>query len=63
MVLKIEIKGNIEDEQYNGTDWTKIKELKEVQDKYDLFLMIYEGVKEYVPFYKGKEKRKKKWFN
>ena len=31
----------------------KIKELKDVQEKYDFFLMIYEqGVKEYVPFYK-----------
>ena len=33
----------------------------DVQEKYDLFLMIYEqGVKEYVPFYKVKEKGLKK---
>ena len=38
-----------------------MKELKDVQDKYDLFLMLYEqGVKEYVPFYKVKEKGKKR---
>ena len=31
---------------FNETDWTKIKELKGVLEKYDLFLMIYEqGVK------------------
>ena len=37
-----------------------MKELKDVQKKYDLFLMIYEqGVKEYFPFYKVKEKVKK----
>ena len=57
MVLKIEIKGNMEDKQeesyrkkrrnyaktnykamkrfLNETDWTKIKELKDVQEKYD----------------------------
>ena len=47
---------------FNETDWMKIKELNDVQEKYDLFLMIYEqGVKEYVPFYKVKGK--KKWFN
>ena len=42
-----------------------MKELKDVQEKYDLFLIIYEqGVKEYIPFYKVKEKgKKKKWFN
>ena len=35
---------------FNETDRTKIKELKEVQEKCDLFLMIYEqGVKEYIP--------------
>ena len=40
-----------------------MKELKDVQEKYD-FLMIYEeGVKKYVPFYKVKEKAKKEWFN
>ena len=50
MVLEIEIKGNIEDKQ-------------DVQEKYDLFLMIYDqGVKEYVPFYKVKEKGKKRVF-
>ena len=41
-------------------NWLDEKELKDVQEKYDLFLMIYEqGVKEYVPFYKVKEKSKK----
>ena len=46
---------------FNGIDWTKMKELKDVQEKYDLFLMIYEqGVKEYIPFYKVKEKEKKR---
>ena len=40
---------------FNEIDWTKVKELKEVQEKYDLFLMTYEqGVKEYIPFYKVK---------
>ena len=49
---------------FNETDRIKIKELKDVQEKYNLFLMIYEqGVKENVPFYKVKEKGKKKWFN
>ena len=47
---------------YNETDWTKIKELKDVQEKYDYFLIIYEqGVKEYVPFYEVKKRQK--WFN
>ena len=42
---------------FNEIDWTKMKELKEVHEKYDFFLMIQEqGVKEYVPFYKVKEK-------
>ena len=27
---------------FNETDSTKIKELKNVQEKYDFFLMIYE---------------------
>ena len=38
---------------FNETDRTKIKELKDMQDKYDFFLMIYEqhGVKKYVPFW------------
>ena len=46
---------------FNEIDWTKIKELKDVQEKYDLFLMIYEqGIKEYVTFYKVKEKGKKR---
>ena len=41
-----------------------MKELKDVQEKYDLFLMIYEqGVKEYVPSYKVKENFLKEWFN
>ena len=42
---------------------TKIKDLKNVQEKY-FFLIIYEQrVKEYIPFYKVKEKGKKvvKW--
>ena len=44
---------------FNETDWMKIQELKDVQEKYDLFLMIYEqGVKEYVSFNKVKEKSK-----
>ena len=30
----------------------------DVQEKYDFFLVIYEqGVKEYIPFYKVKEKK------
>ena len=46
---------------FNEIDWTKIKELKDVQEKYDLFLMIYEqGVKEYVPYYKVKKKKVKR---
>ena len=79
MVLEIEIKRDIKDKQgesykkkrrnyvkanytamkrfFNETDWTKIKELKEVQEKYE------QEVKEYVPFYKVKEKDKKEWFN
>ena len=49
---------------FNEIDWTKMKELKEVQEKYDLFLMMYkQGVKEYIPFYMVKEKGKKDWFN
>ena len=50
---------------FNETDLEKkINELKDVQEKYDLFLMKYEqGVKEYVLFYKVKEKGKKEWFN
>ena len=37
-----------------------MKELKDVKDKYDFFLMIYErGVKELVPFYKVRVKRSK----
>ena len=43
----------------NEINWTKINELKDIQEKYDLFLMIYkQGVNEYVPFYKVKEKGK-----
>ena len=46
---------------FNETDWTKIKELKDLQEKHDLFLLIYEqGVKKYVPSYKRKKKIKKK---
>ena len=38
-----------------------MKELKDVQERYDFFPMIYEqGVKEYVPNYNVKEKLKKK---
>ena len=45
---------------FNETDWMKIKELKDVQEKYNLFLMMYEqGVGKYVPFYKVKGKGKK----
>ena len=41
-----------------------MKELKDVQEKYDFFLMIYKrGVKKYVPFDQVKEKGKKEWFN
>ena len=41
-----------------------MKELKDIQEKYDLFLMIYgQGVMEYIPFYKVKEKGKKECFN
>ena len=41
---------------FNEIKWTKMKELKDVQEKYDLFLMTYEqGVKEYAPFYKIKK--------
>ena len=41
---------------FNETEWAKTKKLKDVQEKYDLFLMIYEqGVKKYVPFYRIKE--------
>ena len=33
---------------FNYIDWTKIKNLKVMQEKYDFFLMIYEqGVNEY----------------
>ena len=46
---------------FNETDWTKIKELKDIQEKYDLFLMIYEqGINEYVLFYKVREKGEKR---
>ena len=38
----------------------KMKELKDVQDNYDIFLIHTQGVKESVTFYKRKEKRKKK---
>ena len=42
-------------------DWIKMKGLNEMQEKYDFFLKIFDqGVKEYVPFYKGKEKEKKR---
>ena len=37
---------------FNETEWTKMKELKHVQDKYDLFLLMYKGDKEYVKSYK-----------
>ena len=38
-----------------------MKELKDVQEKYDLFLMIYkQGVKEYAPFPKQKTTGEKK---
>ena len=38
----------------------KIKKLKNAQEKYDFFLMIYkQGVKEHIPVYKVKEKGKK----
>ena len=33
---------------FNKTDWTQIKEQKDVHKKYDFSLMIYEWVKEYV---------------
>ena len=42
MVLEIEIKGDIKDKQeesyrfFNVIDWTEMKELKDVQEKYDL---------------------------
>ena len=40
-----------------------MKELKDIKEKYDLFLMIYEQeVKEYIPFYKVKEKGEKRVF-
>ena len=46
---------------FNETDWTKINELKNVQEKCYLFLIIHEqGVKEYAPFCKVKVKGKKK---
>ena len=48
-------------EFFSETDWMKIKELEDVQEKYDILLMIYgQGVNDYVPFYKVKEKGKKK---
>ena len=44
---------------FNENDWMKIKELKDIHEKYVIFLMIYEQrVKEYIPFYKVKEKGK-----
>ena len=43
---------------FNVTRRMKIMELKEVQDRYDFFLMIHEGFNEYVPFYKAKGKEK-----
>ena len=47
-------------EFFSETDWTKIKELKDVQEKCDILLMIYEQEgKECIPFYKVKEKKKK----
>ena len=48
---------------FNETDWKKIKELKDMQEKYDFFLRIYEQrVKKCVTFYKVKEREKKEWF-
>ena len=44
---------------FNEIDWTKMKELKDVQETYDLFLMIYkQRVKKYIPFSKVKERLK-----
>ena len=43
---------------FDETDWTRMKELKDVQEKYDFFLMIYErAVKK---FYQAEEKGKKR---
>ena len=45
---------------FNEIDWSIMEKLKDVQEKYDLFLMIHkQGVKEYIPFYEVKEKDKK----
>ena len=42
-------------------DGTGMKELRDVKEKYDLFLMLYEqGVKKYTPIYKVEVKE---WFN
>ena len=48
----------------NVIDWMKMKESRDVQEKYELFLIIYEQrVREYVPFYQVKERGKKEQFN
>ncbi len=45
-------------------DWGKLKRANDVQDKYDIFMELYEtGVKKYVPLYKLIEKGKQVSFN
>ncbi len=54
-------KANIDDLEklYDEINWEKLKRANDVQDKYDIFMKLYEtGVDKYVPLNKPKEKRK-----
>ena len=49
---------------FSHINWKRIEDAPSVQEKYKRFLEIYEdGVKEFVPLYKVKEKKRNDWFN
>jgi len=51
-------------EYFLGINWNEMMGAEEVQDKYDIFMNIYNaGVKKYVPKYKWREEQKQDWFN
>ena len=49
---------------FEKIDWTVMKQTRDIQEKYNIFLQIYnEAVMRYVPLYEIKEKGKQEWFN